>query len=189
YALYVPTNYRRGNPAGLLLVLHSLAAAYNQFEVFAPHTYRDLCQERYSICFTGEGRGPDSWYLREGELDVFEIWADVAHRYALDPDRTAITGYSMGGYGTFRLVVSYPDLFSKAFPVVGPPGEGIWVGEGDTVDKDTNTFYQLENFRNVPAFIWNGAVDELVPAAGTARQAQRLDDLGYRYRQDYFSSD
>jgi hypothetical protein len=95
----------------------------------------------------------------------------------------------MGGYGTFRLTTRYPDLFARAFPIVGPPGDGVWVPPADTVAAETNSYQLLDNFRNVPAFVWNGTADELVPVAGTFYHAQKLDDLGYRYRQDYFTGD
>lgn len=186
YSVYVPTTYTASAPAGLILVLHSLSATYNQFAVFSPHAYRDLAEERGAIALTTQGRGPDSWYQREGELDVFEAWADVARTYALDPDRTAVNGYSMGGYGTYKLGAMYPDLFGKAFPVVGPPAEGIWPGVGSGT---TLTHTILENFRNLPLMIWDGIVDELVPISGVTVQAQRLDDLGYRYLFDVFTGD
>ncbi|MGH2730442.1 MAG: prolyl oligopeptidase family serine peptidase [Actinomycetota bacterium] len=189
YTLYVPKSYTRGRPAPFQLVLHSLACTYNQFKVFSPHTYRDLGKERDAIVLTTMGRGPDGWYHHEAETDVFEAWADVARHYDLDPERVGINGYSMGGYGTFKLTAQYPDLFGKAFPVVGPPGEGIYAGAGDTVDAESNTLYILENFLNVPLLIWDGAADELVPVAGTTRHVQQLDDLGYRYIQDVFASD
>jgi hypothetical protein len=95
----------------------------------------------------------------------------------------------MGGYGTFRMTTMWPDLFGKAFPVVGPQAEGIKVlAEPDDGDA-TNTFHVLDNVRNIPFFIWNGAADELVPVAGTVTHAQRLDDLGYRFVQDVFAAD
>ena len=55
------------------------------------------------------------------------MWADMAARYTLDPEWTAISGYSMGGYATYKLGTQFPDLFAKGQPVVGPPGQGIWV--------------------------------------------------------------
>lgn len=192
YSLYVPTTYDSEQPAPFTLVLHSLSASYNQFQVFSPNTYRDLGEDRGSIVLTVEGRGPDGWYLHEAELDVFEAWADVARRYALDPERIAINGYSMGGYGTYRLATRYPDLFGKAFPVVGPPGEGIWPGAGPVLGESepgTNTHALLDNLRNIPLLIWDGAADELVPLPGPTVQVQRLDDLGYRYIYDVFTTD
>ena len=31
------------------------------------------------------GRGPDGWYTDEAEVDFFEVWADLARRFRLDP--------------------------------------------------------------------------------------------------------
>jgi poly(3-hydroxybutyrate) depolymerase len=55
------------------------------------------------------------------------MWADIAAHFTLDPDRVASSGYSMGGYATYRLPTLYPDLFGKAFTQVGPAGDGIWI--------------------------------------------------------------
>jgi predicted esterase len=192
YSVYVPKSYRAGHEAPFQLVLHSLSCTYNQFAVISPNTYRDLAEEPGAIAMTTMGRGPDGWYLREAELDVFEAWADVARHYDLDEDRVYLNGYSMGGYGTFKLAAQYPDLFAGAFPVVGPQGEGISLGPvhtADAVDADTNTYWILENVMHVPFLIWHGVADELVPVAGTLRHGQRFNSLGYRYEQDVFASD
>ena len=57
---------------------------------------------------TPEAAGPDGFYFDHAGADVFEVWADVARRYALDPDWTVIAGYSMGGYGAYKLAVAVP---------------------------------------------------------------------------------
>jgi hypothetical protein len=189
YSVYIPTTYEEGTPAPLTLILHSLSCTYNQFLVHAPNIYQDLAEERGSIALTTMGRGEDGWYLAEAELDLFEAWADVARNYALDPDRVAVNGYSMGGYGTFRMATLWPDLFGKAFPVVGPQAEGIKVLAQDDDGDATNTFHVLDNLRNIPLMIWNGAADELVPVAGTVTHADRLAELGYRFVQDIFTAD
>ena len=107
----------------MTLLLHSLGANYNQF---ADSNNQSQFGERGpgSIVITAEGRGPDAWYYDHGGADVFEMWADVAARYQLDPDWTAIAGYSMGGYATYKFSTQFPDLFAKAQPTVGPPGLG-----------------------------------------------------------------
>jgi hypothetical protein len=189
YSAYIPESYEAGTPAPLTLILHSLSCTYNQFRVLAPNIYSDLAEERGSIALTTMGRGEDGWYLAEAEVDLFEAWADLARNFTLDPEHVAINGYSMGGYGTFRMTTMWPDLFGKAFPVVGPQAEGIkLLAESDDGDA-TNTFHVLDNVRNIPFFIWNGAADELVPVAGTVTHAQKLDELGYRFVQDVFAAD
>ena len=42
--------------------------------------------------FTVEGRGDCYWYYGTAGAEVFEVWADVAARYPLDPTYNAIIG-------------------------------------------------------------------------------------------------
>ena len=189
YAIYIPKGPRPHGGYGMTLLLHSLAANYNQF---SDTRNQSQLGERGpgSIVITPAGRGPDGWYYGHAGADTFEVWADVARRFRLNPSWTAISGYSMGGYGTYKFATQYPDLFARANPVVGPPGLGIWVPPappqpgGDA----SNTNRMLGSVRNIPFLIWDGTEDELVPVAGARQQAQTFDDLGYRYRFDLFTA-
>ena len=102
YALYVPKKPPPAGGYGLTLLLHALAANYNQF---LGSRNQSQFGERGagSIVITPEGRGPDGWYNDHAGADIFEVWADVARRYRLDPALTTIAGYSMGGCGTYKL--------------------------------------------------------------------------------------
>ena len=81
-----------------------------------------------------------------------------------------VTGYSMGGIGTFEIAELYPDLFAAAQATAGADETGM-----------------AENLRHVPMLMWNMAVDEEVTADKWVPTAQRLDDLGYRYELDIFA--
>ena len=186
YAIYVPRKPLPAGGYGMTLLLHSLAANYNQF---TGSNNQSQLGERAggSIVITPAGRGPDGWYWGAAGADTFEVWADVARRYELDPAWTAISGYSMGGYGTYKFATQYPDLFARANPVVGPPSLGISVtGEDSTGGEETNTGFMLPSVRHIPFLMWVGSNDELVPITGTTAHAQRFDDLGLRYVFDVF---
>jgi hypothetical protein len=188
YAIYIPKKAPPASGYGMTLLLHSLSAAYNQF--LTTQNQSQLGERGPgSIVITPQGRGPDGWYYDAAGADTFEVWADVASRYKLDPAYTVISGYSMGGYGTFKLAAQYPDLFAKGQPVVGPPGLGIWVPPNEPVagGAQSNTNHMLASVRNIPFLIWNAVQDELVPYAGAVQQAQTFDDLGYRYIFDSFA--
>jgi len=189
YAIYVPKGSRPAGGYGMTLLLHSLGANYNQF---SDSRNQSQLGERGpgSIVITPEGRGPDGWYYGHAGADTFEVWADVARRYRLDPQWTAIAGYSMGGYGTDKFATQYPDLFARANPVVGPPGLGVWVPPSPPQPDGaaSNTNRMLASVRQIPFLIWNGSEDELVPVAGATAQAQTFDDLGYRYTFDLFTN-
>jgi len=186
YNVYVPKSHTPGTRYGMTLLLHSLSVNYNQF--YGSHNQSQFGDRGTgSLVLTAEGRGPDGWYVEYAGADVIEDWADVAAHYQIDPDWTAISGYSMGGYGTYRLGTLFPDLFAKGQPVVGPPGVGIWAPPAEaTGGKASNTYYQLASMRNVPMLIWDAAEDQLVPTSGTETQARGFDGLGYRYEYDLF---
>jgi hypothetical protein len=189
YAIYVPHEAAPVAGYGLTLLLHSLGANYNQF---GDTRNQSQLGDRGpgSIVITPEGRGPDGWYYGHAGADTFEVWADVARHYPLDPGWTSIAGYSMGGYGTYKFAAQYPDLFARANPVVGPPGLGIWLPPAPPQPggEASNTNRMLPSVRNLPFLIWNGAEDQLVPVPGPLSQAQGFDDLGYRYTFDLFTT-
>ena len=181
YLISVPPDLPRRRPAPLTFTLHSLDGTYTQYAVFSPNQIQQLGVQRDSIVVSPLGRGPDGWYTDEAEVDFFEVWRDVARHYRLDPRRVALSGYSMGGYGTYKLGTHYPDLFGTAFTAVGPPAEGIWVPPAPpTSGQDTNTNPLLENVRWIPYLNWVGTMDELVPYAGPRAQQDRFNALGLR---------
>jgi hypothetical protein len=169
YTLYVPEKPAPVRGYGLTLLLHSLSANYNQY---ANSNNQSQLGERGagSLVITPAGRGPDGFYAGLAETDTFEVWADVARRYRLDPDWTASTGYSMGGFGTYRLLARYPDLFSRGWSVVGAPG---------AVND------QLPSLRHTPVLAWNAVADELVnlKTAEDAHAALVAAGVQHEYRQ------
>jgi hypothetical protein len=170
YAIYVPKQPAPARGYGMTLLMHSLSTNYNQY--LASRNQSEFGERGPgSIVITPEARGPDGGYQNIAAADVFEVWADVARRYKLDPDWTVTTGYSMGGIGTFTLAEEFPDLFARGQPTVGD-------------SSDTNL---VANLRNVPFLMWNVLTDELVPPPSYLPTAEKLDSLGYRYEIDVFT--
>lgn len=189
YAVYIPRAHRPNNPVGLTLSLHSLGQKYWQYN--GGQTFPQFGEQRDNIVLSPMARGPDGWYQHAAEYDVFEGWNDLARHFSLDSRRAYVWGYSMGGYGTYRLGGLYPDLFTTAVTVVGPPGDGIWVPpRPPTGGADTLSNLWLENVRNIPYMNIAAGEDELVPIAGPRAQnlgapefdIRGFEQLGYRYR-------
>lgn len=191
YAVWVPTGYQHGDPTPLFLNMHSLSVHHNQYRGGPSPSasyktfYEQFDEEIGAVVVTPLGRGPDGWYEDQGLVDTLEVWADALKNYTIDRERVFVGGYSMGGYGTYRLSTLMPDSFASAVSIVGPPVNGIWAwpapptgGEGNP----DNTRPQLENTRHVPFWITQGVEDELVPVAGVIHQANRFAELGHEYR-------
>ena len=79
----------------------------------------------------------------------------VAQRYATDPRRTVVTGFSMGGTGAWQFAARHPDRFSAALPVAGrpPSTSGAW---------------------RVPVFAVSSRRDTVVPMAAAVERIAEL---------------
>lgn len=192
YSVCLPSTYAPGQKLPLTLLLHSLALGQSQFAAIEPRLLHEVCETRGSVVVTPLARGPSTWYFDTGELDVWEAWARAAEQLGADPNRTVISGYSMGGYAAYKLGLSYPEVFAQAVVLAGPPtcGVRLWpnVDIPANLDLDTpcaregDTWELLPNARWLPYVIAHGLVDELVPVASVAEQVLEFDRLGYRYR-------
>ena len=192
YSVCLPATYAPGRTWPLTLLLHSLALGQNQFAAIDPRLLHEVCDSRGSVVVTPLARGPSCWYFDEGELDVWEVWARVAEQLGTDPNRTVISGYSMGGYATYKLGLAYPQVFAQAVVLAGPPTCGVRLLPGTDIPADADpashcagegdTWRLLENARWLPFVIAHGLLDGLVPFPSVAEQALELDRLGYRYR-------
>jgi Putative esterase len=192
YSVCLPSTYAPGRALPLTLLLHSLALGQTQFAAIDPRLLHEVCEGRDSIVVTPLARGPSTWYFDTGELDVWEVWARVAEQLGTDPNRTVISGYSMGGYAAYKLGLSYPQVFSQAVVLAGPPACGVRLLPDVDIPADLDpdspcaregdTWKLLANARWLPYVIAHGLVDELVPFASAAEQVLELDRLGYRHR-------
>jgi pimeloyl-ACP methyl ester carboxylesterase len=188
YGVYVPSSYDPSKPTPLTWVLHSLGVNHNQYSSLGPKFLQGLCEQRKSICATTLGYGPDGWYFDEAENDFWSVWRSIGAAYRLDPERTVISGYSMGGYASYKLGLAYPDLFAKAMPLAGPPTCGVRIagpvvgpaGSG-RCSTDGSTTALVPNARQVPYVLADGVADELVPYTSVAEQVQAFDQAGLRY--------
>jgi hypothetical protein len=164
YAVYVPDKPLPADGFGLVVSMHGLSANYNEF--LGSHEAEQLADRGTGSIFASpEGRGPDGSWQNYGEADAFEMWADIASHYRLNPALTDVTGYSMGGEGTYELGSEWPDLWARAFPIVGPP-------------TSSGSF---ANFRNIPVMAWYGQNDELVGPEMSEEAFTNALQAGIRY--------
>jgi hypothetical protein len=185
YEIYIPPKPPGPKGYGITIDLHGCGNPYTL-------EYGDARQEQLaargtgSIVFTPEARGGCYWYYGQAATSPFEIWDDLAHRYHLNPTNVALTGISMGGYGTYKLAAMFPDLFAAIAPVIPCPSAGTsWIpGETPPGGTDSVLYPTLPSLRNVPVITWMTATDELCVYEGPEHQMalfDELDALGYQY--------
>lgn len=208
YGLFVPSQYDASQATPIDYWLHYRGGKAHSGGAWTPRLINTLGEIPGHIVATPHGRGTSSWYTTDAHQDFFEVMADVEALFNIDPRRRYLSGYSMGGYGTYLFGLLYPELFAAGYSTSGAPTQGGWTGLGPDLaqctaapqeipevgaanpcfieanDGDANAqlnFRILENARHFPLSIHHGSNDELVPSPGIERFGIRLLELGYRY--------
>jgi predicted peptidase len=84
---------------------------------------------------------------------------EVRARVSVDASRIYVTGMSMGGYATWHMLASYPELFAAAVPICGG-------GDPQRLWSDVDTEFDPERLRrakDVPVRAFHGEEDDVVP--------------------------
>ena len=140
------------------------------------------------LLITPEARGPNGYGSDVSERDLLDVMADVARTFPVDTDRVFSSGYSQGGYITFRMAMLYPEAFAGFTGWVpftgddtnGLPGQGT--GGGVTAGAVGNMVDFAGNARHVPGSMLFGAADELVPASSAEAMREAFRAAGGSFR-------
>ncbi|MCW2989653.1 MAG: putative penicillin acylase [Solirubrobacterales bacterium] len=155
YGMHVPDRYPASHRAWPLIIhLHGFAN-YLDEPYYSPAGLVDEADRQGYLLASPLERG-DYSYQDAGMADVLEVIADVRRHYDVDPDRIYLMGHSMGGYGTNRIGMHFPDLFAAIAPAQG-----------------TDTEELHANLRNVPWY----EVTSLEDLDAGGQQATGLYDL------------
>lgn len=189
YEIYVPTLAPPPSGYGLYINPHAAGGNHNSYSG-GQNQWQVQVGEREIpfISFTANARGTTYWYFGQAGAEVFEIWADIAHRYKLDPTRTLMGGLSMGGYATWKLAGQFPDLFAATTKIVPCASAGVGWSQANQAAPPINqggagsmTRLLAPSFRNVPQYIWVGVNDGVCSYWSQVEYANLLDAMGYRY--------
>jgi predicted peptidase len=123
YSILIPRGYSPSKTVPLVLALHFAVAGGN-----AAGAGRDLIQILIAPALAELGAiiiAPDSvrgdWSSPENETAVNALLDMVESRYSVDKKRIVVTGFSMGGAGSWHFGEQFPERFSAVIPVAGRP--------------------------------------------------------------------
>lgn len=153
---YVPSTYDPAKPMGLILWMHG-GGTYKPGANVKRHSVEGKLEELeagnyilvaaeacHGVNFP-EGAELDKmagrWSVPASERYLSDLVNEFMHRYHIDPNRTVLWGYSMGGIGAYNHAMR-----TDRFAVVGIGG-GSW------------TYGTFDTMANTPVFIWHGKND------------------------------
>lgn len=182
YGVYVPD---APGPYGMQMEWHGsnqgIVAQINQ-----PGMQADFGDELNRVLVTPLARGPNGYGSDVSERDLLDVMADVERTLPIDRDRVFSSGYSQGGYITFRMAMLHPDRFAGFtgwVPFTGNDTNGTPL-EG-TVDVTAGAVGNMIDFtrntRHVPGAMIFGSADELVqvPSAVAMERSFAATDSPY----------
>jgi predicted peptidase len=163
-----------------------------QYLIYTPSDYSTKSKEKYPLVFFLHGageRGSDVNMVRqngipklveEGQSFPFIVvapqcpegkWWDpeilypliqeILFKYKIDKKRIYLTGLSMGGFGTWDLAYAHPELFAAIVPICG----GAYP-------------YMAEKMKDIPAWVFHGAKDNIVPLIRSQEMVDALKKEG-----------
>lgn len=157
YTLAIPNGYSAGEPVPLIVSLHYGGTV-------TPFYGRGLVEGLIDPAFRDLGAivvAPDSaagnWANPTAEQHVLELVDYIEANYNIDADRTLVTGYSMGGGGTWYLAPRHPDRFKAAIVMAGRP-------QADSTSFDWET----------PLYVIHSTADQVVPFESTEATVDQL---------------
>ena len=130
-----------------------------------------------------------------GRIDAMEVLADAEELLGTDPERTYLTGHSMGGHGTWYLGATYPDRWAAISPMAGWRSFFSYGGLSTTeamnpmeqmfhrAQNPSRTMEMLHNYSQHGVFIEHGDADRTVPVEEARYMREKLGafhhSLGY----------
>jgi predicted peptidase len=123
YAISIPRNYSPSKPVPLILALHFGVGGGD-----AAGAGGEMVQILIGPALGEVGAvivAPDSvrgdWSSSENEKAVKALLDMVLASYSIDKKKIVVTGFSMGGTGSWHFAETFPERFSAAIPIAGRP--------------------------------------------------------------------
>jgi predicted peptidase len=170
YLTYLPKEYAvAGNKRWpLMLFLHGAGERGTNLQRVTIHGPPKLLKEGRSFpfiviapqCPEGERWQTDS---------LLKLLEHVMAENRVDPGRVYLTGLSMGGYGTWKLALAYPEKFAAIVPICGG---------GDYIDALLANRTKAAALRSLPVWAFHGAKDNVVPLDESERMVNALKKAG-----------
>jgi len=169
YLVRLPKGYTDfGTPHPLIIYLHGAGETGKDVEIlrdmdvyhFAHGHFRP---EEFPFIVVSPMTPKHGWEPKQVIQLLDELHDKNTRRWNIDPNRVYLTGFSMGGFGTFRTAAAYPDRFAAAVPVAGG-GDVVHAGQ----------------LKSLPLWAFHGDADNVVSIKGSQDMVDTIQSEGGR---------
>lgn len=171
YVVFVPKNYTPEKKYPVILFLHGAGERGNdglkQTQVgLGPIVKQDADTFPFIVVFPQAENMKESllggWLANTDDAKrAVKILDTVMKDYAVDPDKQILTGWSMGGYGTWSLAAADPTRWSAVAPLAGG-----------------GTSAEAAKLKDVPLWAFHGADDRAILPVESEKMIAALKEVG-----------
>jgi predicted peptidase len=183
YGIAVPENVDLDQPLPMILALHHSwdGELPDYFGVtFLVRLIAPAFEELGAIIVAPDALEHD-WLSPHSQSAIGAVLDAVRSEFEVDPERVAITGFSLGGLGAWYMAAENPDFFSAAIPIATAPT----LARADSGAEPEHRRFMREGtvpwhegLRRIPLFVVHSRADELIPYEKVEQAVVDLRDKG-----------
>ena len=163
YLLYLPPDYKNDSKEWpLVLFLHGAGERGTDLNLVNRNGPTKLVEQGKDFPFimvSPQCPLRQRWDARE----LSTLLDEIEKNYRVDKNREYVTGLSMGGEGTWKIILLEPDRFAAAAPVCGRTG---------------SSYLDACKLKNMPLWVFHGAMDDVVSLDESVRMIKALEKCG-----------
>ena len=165
YAIYIPKKFSADKPAPLIIALHFGGHVTPYYGLHFMQLLVQPALRGLNALIIAPDCPVNGWANSASESAVIELIEHIKEKYNIDREKVLLTGFSMGGMGTWYIAARHPDLFSAAIPI------------SSSTDEDT-----LNRIKGIPFYVIHSTGDKVLPFKDVKGLVKKLKKRGYPVR-------
>lgn len=195
YQVYLPANYTPDKPWPVIVYLHGNehqgTDGMRQTNAPMANAVREYREWFPAIVIFPQAQPHTTWSQPAMQELVLAALDKTVSEFHGDPRRIYLTGFSMGGSGTYRIAFHHPERFAALLVIAGRVQPGPrYTPEETQSDRQTNAFVTAPDpfaalaagLKGVPIWIFHGASDQTIDVEQSRRLAAALKNNGVEFR-------